>query len=192
MPQSLPGSRSLRNPHSSFTAISPSCRVETKEMDKWAGCVNEPPLEDGFGDTPPASGSGVGPPSGHGPNVLNEDEIKHLCKKWNNQRQRAIFLEFQDAESMGNVKDEKTIAETVVALTMGEASPEFITVGYISRHSIQMAIKIKSTGSPISIGEIMENCTSSSITTGGESCSIETSRAPIWTWHGRSSVQRKI
>lgn len=122
----------------------------------WVRCANEPPLENAFSNTPPASGSGVESPSGHGPNVLEEDEIKNLCKKWNNQRQRAIFLEFQDAESMGNVKDEKTITEMVAALTKGEASPEFITVGYTSRHSIQMAIKIKSTRNPIPIGEIME------------------------------------
>lgn len=118
--------------------------------------MNEPPLEDGFGNTPRASGSGVESPSGHGPNVLEEDEIKKLCKKWNNQHQRAILLEFQDAESMGNVKDEKTTAEIVAALTEGEASPEFITVGYTSRHSIRMAIKIKSTRNPIPIGEIMK------------------------------------
>lgn len=103
----------------------------------WVGCVNEPPLEDGFGDTLPASGSGV---SGHGSNVLEEDEIKKLCKKWNNQRQRAILLEFQDAESMGNVKDEKTIAEIVAALTEGEASPEFITVGYTSRLHLNLPL----------------------------------------------------
>lgn len=107
--------------------------------------MNEPPLEDAFGDTPPVSGSGVESTLGYGPNVLEEDEIKKLCKKWNTHRQRAIFLEFQDAGSTGNVRDEKTITEMVTALTKGEASPEFIMVG----------VK-EFTRSPISIGEIME------------------------------------
>lgn len=47
------------------------------------------------------------------------------------------FWSFRTQKYMGNVEDEKTITEMVAALTKGEAtSPEFITVGYTSRHIV--------------------------------------------------------
>lgn len=98
------------------------------------------------------------------PKILTSGEKTKLCKEFNKSRKRDFFFTFEDTNTLGDIKSDKTIAKIKSALDLEGPSYETkmkrevtnmaIGVTKAGRYrKIEMAIKI--TGSVISAGTIM-------------------------------------